>query len=81
VVAEGRAGPLQLVDERDQVLHGREIWPDPIARRGGGRDRGGEEETRGWEMRRRRLPSRVRRSGSSWSCMVVWSGGAWDVCA
>jgi hypothetical protein len=33
VVAEGGAGPLQLVDERDQVLHGREIWPDPIARR------------------------------------------------
>jgi hypothetical protein len=30
VVAEGCAGPLQLVDERVQVLHGYEIWPDPI---------------------------------------------------
>lgn len=35
MVSEGGAGPLQLVDERDQVLHGRrrEIWPDQIARR------------------------------------------------
>lgn len=39
VVAEGRAGPLQLVDEGDQVLHGRrrregEIWPGRERRRG-----------------------------------------------
>jgi hypothetical protein len=32
VVAEGCAGPLQLVDERVQVLHGYEIWPDQIVR-------------------------------------------------
>lgn len=48
MVAEGRAGPLQLVDEGDQVLHGRrrregEIWPGR-ARRRGRRDRDAEQE-------------------------------------
>jgi hypothetical protein len=32
---------------------------------------GGGDAGVGDETRRRRLPSRVRRSGSSWSCMVV----------
>lgn len=36
MVAEGGAGPLQLVDERDQVLHG-----------GGGSARSGRDRARG----------------------------------
>jgi hypothetical protein len=65
VVSESRAGPLQLVDEGDQVIHGRSAgWaiPGRVAPRGGG----GEIETRSrrkeaWrgETRRGRPPSRV----------------------
>ena len=45
MVAEGRAGPLQLVDEGDQVLHGRSAGMARSSRVAGGgrRDRDAEE--------------------------------------
>jgi hypothetical protein len=73
VVSESRAGPLQLVDEGDQVIHGRSAgWARSgrVARRGGA----GEIETRsrkkeGAEGRRgeadRPAASRRRSLGSS----------------
>lgn len=42
MVAEGGAGPLQLVDERDQVLHGRCCCGG-----GGGSAKSGRDRARG----------------------------------
>lgn len=70
VVAERRAGPLQLVDERDQVLHGRGARSGRVAL--GGREsadaRSGAGEVRPTAQPRPGV-------GRSWSCGLDWWAG------